>query len=70
MPVILKLDYTDGTTETIRIPAELWRHNASQVTWQHASPKTLRRAEVGDLVDAQPTEVAEVLRGWLSEKGK
>ncbi len=34
------------------------------------SPAALRRAEVGDLVDQQPTEVAAVLRGWLSEKGK
>ena len=32
------------------------------------TPQALRRAEVGDLVDQQPTEVAEVLRGWLSER--
>ena len=32
------------------------------------SPEALRRAEVGDLVDQQPTEVAAVLRGWLSER--
>lgn len=34
------------------------------------NPAALRRAEVGDLVDQQPTEVASVLRGWLHEKGK
>jgi hypothetical protein len=49
MPVILKLDYTDGTTETIRIPAELWRRNAERVVWQHATTKELRRAEVDPL---------------------
>jgi hypothetical protein len=49
MPVILKLDYTDGSTETIRIPAELWRRNSQQVVWQHATTKTLRRAEVDPL---------------------
>lgn len=32
------------------------------------SPEALRRAEVGELVDQQPTEVAAVLRGWLSER--
>ena len=27
MPVILKIDYTDGTSEELRIPAEIWRRN-------------------------------------------
>ena len=27
MPVILQVDYVDGTTEELRIPAEIWRHN-------------------------------------------
>ena len=29
---------------------------------------TLRREAVGDLVDQQPAEVADLLRGWLAEK--
>jgi flagellar M-ring protein FliF len=33
-------------------------------------PAALRRAEVGDIVDAQPAEVAELLRGWLTETKK
>ncbi len=49
MPVILKLDYEDGSTETIRIPAEVWRYNAKAVTWQHVSPKTLKAAEIDPL---------------------
>ena len=49
MPVILKLDYTDGTTETIRIPAEVWRRDSQRVFWRHATTKTLRRAEVDPL---------------------
>ena len=44
MPVILKLDFTDGTSETIRIPAEVWRKNSRQVTWQYVTPKTLKSA--------------------------
>ena len=49
MPVILKLDYEDGSTETIRIPAEIWRYNARAVTWQHVTPKKLKAAEVDPL---------------------
>jgi aminopeptidase N len=46
MPVPLKLEYEDGTSEKIHIPAELWRHNARAVTWQHVTPKVLKSAEV------------------------
>ncbi len=46
MPVPLKLDYVDGTSETIRIPAEIWRRNSRRVTWQHVTPKVLKAAEV------------------------
>ncbi|MBV9959253.1 MAG: M1 family metallopeptidase [Acidobacteria bacterium] len=27
MPVILQIDYTDGTTDELRIPAEIWRYD-------------------------------------------
>ena len=46
MPVILKLDYEDGSSETVRIPAEIWRQNSKAVTWQHVTPKVLKAAEV------------------------
>lgn len=46
MPVPLKLEYADGGTEIIRIPAEVWRKNPLAVTWQHVTPKTLKSAEV------------------------
>ena len=46
MPVILKLDFTDGSTETIRIPAEVWRRNPVQVTWQYVTARTLKSATV------------------------
>jgi hypothetical protein len=31
MPVILKIDYADGSTEELRIPAEIWRKNSVAV---------------------------------------
>lgn len=32
MPVILQIDYTDGTTEELRIPAEIWRYDNYNVS--------------------------------------
>jgi aminopeptidase N len=49
MPVILKMEFTDGSSETVRIPAEVWRHNQKNVTWQYVTPKTLARAEIDPL---------------------
>jgi aminopeptidase N len=46
MPVILKMDFVDGSTETVRIPAEVWRYNPKAVTWQYVTPRTLARAEL------------------------
>lgn len=46
MPVILKMDFADGSSETARIPAEIWRTNPKAVTWQYLSSKTLVKAEV------------------------
>lgn len=49
MPVILKMDFSDGSSETKRIPAEIWRYNQKAVTWQYVTAKTLTRAEVDPL---------------------
>ncbi len=32
MPVILQLEYLDGTTEMVRLPVEIWRKNAQKVS--------------------------------------
>jgi hypothetical protein len=49
MPVILQLVFTDGSSETVRIPAEIWRRNSERVTWQYVTDKTLQRAELDPL---------------------
>lgn len=49
MPVILRLDFSDGSTETVRIPAEIWRRNSEAARWQYVTPKTLVRAELDPL---------------------
>jgi aminopeptidase N len=42
MPVILQLDYMDGTTEELRIPAEIWRYNNYDVTKLIMTPKEIK----------------------------
>ncbi len=58
MPVILKLTYADGSDETIRIPAEIWRRNSQQVIWQHTSAKTLVSAQVDPLRETADANLA------------
>ncbi|MBJ7483857.1 M1 family metallopeptidase [Brevundimonas sp.] len=49
MPVIVKMTWDDGTTETVRVAAEVWRRNAQSVIWQYVSSKTLVSAELDPL---------------------
>ncbi|MEO0389539.1 MAG: M1 family peptidase, partial [Pseudomonadota bacterium] len=39
MPVIFNFVYEDGTTETVRVPAEIWRFGAESVTKVFQSSK-------------------------------
>ena len=32
MPVLLKIDYTDGTSEELKLPAEIWRFNTERAS--------------------------------------
>ncbi|NNJ25010.1 M1 family metallopeptidase [Alienimonas chondri] len=57
MPVILKLTYADGSTEEVRIPAEIWRANIQKVT------KVLMRKKAVEKVELDPNrETADVDR--------
>ena len=54
-PIILELQFADGTSETVRIPAEIWRYDAEKVT------KTLHTTKevVGVVLDPR-LETADV----------
>ena len=41
MPVILEMEYADGSKEEVRLPAEIWRRNARQVKKLMVSEKEL-----------------------------
>ncbi|HVG28404.1 MAG TPA: M1 family metallopeptidase [Pyrinomonadaceae bacterium] len=42
MPVIFEIEYADGTKETMRIPAEIWRYNNAEVSKLIMTPKEIR----------------------------
>jgi hypothetical protein len=42
MPVIFEIEYADGTRETLRIPAEIWRYNNFDVSKLIMTPKEIR----------------------------
>ena len=57
MPVILQFQYSDGTTEDVRIPAEIWRQNSEKVT------KVFPREKMIDKIVMDPyLETADVDR--------
>jgi hypothetical protein len=42
MPVIFEIEYADGAKEMMRIPAEIWRYNNSEVSKLIMTPKEIR----------------------------
>lgn len=42
MPIILRIDYADSTSETMRIPAEIWRLNNTEVSKLITTNKEVR----------------------------
>jgi hypothetical protein len=42
-PIILKMDFVDGTSETQKIPAEIWRFNQSKVNKIFATEKEVKQ---------------------------
>jgi hypothetical protein len=51
MPIILKLNYTDGTSEEKRIPAEIWRRNDEVASKVYYSKKELQSVELDPYVE-------------------
>lgn len=55
MPVIMQFNYSDGTSETINIPAQVWRHNEKNVTKSY-----LRHKKITSVVLDPNHETADV----------
>lgn len=43
MPVIVKMEYEDGTSEVVRYPAEIWRTNDAEITKTVATEKKVKK---------------------------
>ncbi len=46
MPIIVQLNFVDGSHEIVRLPAEIWRENAQRVSKGFLSTKELKSIEL------------------------
>ena len=56
MPVILKLQYADGTSMVQRIPAEVWRRNTENFTKLFVSEKEVVQFEIDPYLELPDTD--------------
>ncbi|MDF9800975.1 hypothetical protein OKW21_006238 [Catalinimonas alkaloidigena] len=56
MPVILEWTYEDGSTEIERIPAEIWRYNAEEVTKVFAKDKKVKQIHLDPYRETADTD--------------
>ncbi len=56
MPIILRVHYTDNTSETMRIPAEIWRSNSNNVSKLLITDKEIVRLELDPQLETADTE--------------
>lgn len=58
MPVIFAIEYTDGTKEELRIPAEIWRRNNLQVTKLIVMPKEIKSIGLDPHLETADTDLS------------
>ncbi len=58
MPVIFNLEYTDGTQEELRIPAEIWRRNNLQVGKALVTPKEIKAITLDPHFETADTDLS------------
>jgi len=70
MPVILEMHYDDGTTEELRVPAEIWRANEDVVSKLIATQKTLEKVVLDPHLETADVELAnnEYPPRWKPER--
>jgi aminopeptidase N len=57
MPVIFEIEYTDGTKEEMRIPAEIWRYNNTQVAKLIVSKKEIKTLTLDPHLETADTDL-------------
>lgn len=56
MPLIIKFEFSDGTTEEKKIPAEIWRLNSDKVSKIFVFKKELERIELDPYLETADTD--------------
>ncbi len=56
MPLILLFEYTDGTEEEIRIPAEIWRQNNDYISKVFVTKKIVKQITLDPYLETADTE--------------
>ena len=59
MPVILEFSFADGSTDEVRIPAEIWRFNPDSAIWRYITDKQVVSVELDphlETADADRTD--------------
>ena len=58
MPVIFAIEYTDGSKEELRIPAEIWRRNNLQVGKAIVTPKEIKSITLDPHLETADTDLS------------
>ncbi|MBL8228474.1 MAG: M1 family metallopeptidase [Bryobacterales bacterium] len=58
MPVILRIEYTDGSNQELRIPAEIWRRNNSALSKMVMTPKEIKEIVLDPHLETADTDLA------------
>ena len=59
MPIILEFTFADGSTDLVRIPAEVWRYDPHSVTWTYLTDRqvvSVERDPLWETADADRTD--------------
>ncbi len=57
MPVILQIDYADGSKDELRIPAEIWRRNNGTVSKLIITPKEIKQIALDPHLETADTDL-------------
>jgi transposase len=57
MPIILKFEFTDGTEEIQRIPAEIWRKNNEEVSKVFMFNKKVKQITLDPFLETADTDL-------------
>ena len=68
MPLIVELTYEDGTTETQKFPAQIWRMNDKEVIRTFATQKTITKIQIDPKLETADIDVTN--NSWPKEEVK